>query len=877
MMERKEQVPQYSKAFFKWICKDGYFEELEGDLEEEFYRNVASKGENAAKWLYRKEILLMIRPSVIRKISRPTMSTSSGSMLNNYVKTAFRNIRKGALFSGINIIGLSLSMSVGLLLISGITYQMSFDQFHVNKDRSYRVITNLKDSYFGTRTYATTSVALADDFLKGHKLVDDVVRINSSFGGNASTGSKTLPLEGLFVDEDFFDLLSFNLVQGDYTSALSKPFSIILTERSAKLFFEDGEAFGKAIEVSGLGLFQVTGIVQNPPSNSHLQFSSLVSFSTIETLVVQDSLFLTHKDYNNLNAGYLYFSLVDEIDPKEIEMGLNSIAQNISSRYENQDFEYELQPLANIVPGRAMSNQIGPEMEFLVLIVFSVLAGIIIVSTCFNYTNLSVARALGRTKEIAIRKTMGGTRFQIFIQFIIEAIVISFLALVGATLISILLKPHIYSINADIQEMFSFDITPMVAIYFILFAITVGILAGFLPALILSKQETLKLLKGSDQFRFLRFLNLRKSLIIFQFSLSLICIISASIILKQFRYSINFDMGFDREQVLNVRLYETDPNFFIDEFSKIPEISTISMSSGYLGVGARSRYWMRNEKAQDSMVVNYLSISPGYLKTHSISLIAGRTFNENDFESSDELIVINEKFTKEFQLGTPEEAIGEVIYSPRNKAFRIIGVTKNFNYDRLRNPIGSFFFMNDPRQFNYANLKVISSDITNTMDKVDASWTKINEINKLNAEFYDDRVEEAYSFYKIALGIIGFVTTLTILIAFMGLLGIVIYTSKSRTKEVAIRKVLGAEEKGLVYLLSKSFIRMMIWATTISVGLTFAFFNFVVLPKETYRADLGFWDFGLGVIIIVGIGLITITTQTIRVARKNPVESIQNE
>lgn len=876
-MGQKQQVPKYSKAFFKWVCKDGYFEELEGDLEEEFYRNSENHGEREAKWIYRKEILLMIRPSVIRKVSKPSLMFSGAPMLNNYVKTAFRNIRKSALFSGINIVGLSLSMAVGLLLISGITYQMSFDQFHEKKDRTYRVITNLQDSYFGARTSATTSVALASDYFEGNRLVENIVRLNSSFGGNASTESKTLPIDGLFADEDFFNLFTFNLIQGDYSSALSKPFSIVLTERTAQLFFEEGEALGKGLEVSDLGLFQVTGVVKDPPSNSHLQFNSLVSYSTINALMVQDSLYLTHNEYDNLNAGYLYFSLIDDIDTKEIEMGINSIAQNISTRFENQDFAYELQPLTGIVPGKAMTNQVGPEMESLVLIIFSILAGIIILSTCFNYTNLSVARALGRTKEIAIRKTMGGSRFQIFTQFIIEAIVISMLALIAATLISMALKPQIYSISADIQEMFSFDITPFVAIYFVLFAITVGILAGFLPALILSRQETLKLLKGSDQFRFLRFLNLRKSLIIFQFSLSLICIISASVMLKQFRYSINFDMGFDREQVLNVQLYETDSNFFIDEFSKIPEVSTISMSSGYLGVGARSRYWMRNEKAQDSMVVNYLSISPGYLTSHNIPLVAGRTFNDYDFESSDELIIVNEKFTKVFQLGSPEESIGEVILSPRGKAFRIIGVTRDFNYDRLRNPIGSFFFMNDPNQFNYANLKVNSPDITATMDKVEASWATINGIHELNAEFYDDRVEEAYSFYKIALSIIGFVTTLTILIAFMGLLGIVIYTSKARKKEVAIRKVLGADERGLVYLLSRSFIRMMIWATTISVGITFAFFNFVVLPKEAYRASLGFWDFGLGVIIIVGIGLLTITTQTIRVARTNPVESIQNE
>lgn len=876
-MKREKGYPRYFEAFFEWLCKPGLFEELQGDLKEEFIANSKSKGAGRSKWIYRKEVILMIRPSVVKSLNEISVNIASGSMFNNYVKTAFRNIKKSTLFSGINIVGLSLSMAVGLLVISGIAYQLTFDQFHEHKERTYRVITQVDDSYFGLSTYATTSVALAEDFFDSKENIDKLVRINTDFGGAATTDSKTLSLNGMFADEDFFRLFSFRLIEGNPSSALSTPFSIVLTEEVAERFFDGGQAIGKSMDVAGIGLFQVTGVVENPPPNSHLQFSSLASFSTIETLASQDSLYINHNEYDNLNSGYLYLSVKENSSPVDLKTDLEAFSNTISTRFENREYKYSFQKLTSIVPGKSMVNQIGPEMELLVLIIFSVLAGIIILSTCFNYTNLSVARALSRTKEIAIRKTLGGTRSQVFLQFIIEAIIIALLGLVVAVCISIGLKPYIYSLSSDIQSMFSFDITLEVALYFILFAVGVGVLAGFIPALILSKQEALKLLKGSDQVKFLRFLNLRKSLIIFQFTLSLICVIIASIVMKQYEFSMNFDLGFDREQVLNVKLQGADQQLFMDEFSKIPEIKSISMSSGYLGVGARSRYWIKNDDIQDSTVINFLSINENYLSNHGIALIAGKNFSEFDNESIDELIIINEKFVEEFNLGSPGEAIGEVIFSPKNKPFRIIGVTSDFHYDRLRNPIGSFFFTFQSEYFQYANLKMNNSEIVSTMEKVETSWLNVNKIYELEAEFYDDRVEEAYSFYRIAFGIIGFVTTLTIFIACMGLLGIVIYTSQSRTKEVAIRKVLGADEKGLIYLLSRSFIGMMVWATGISVTLTFLLFQFVILPKEAYKATLGFWDFGLGIMIIVGIGLVTITTQTLKVARANPVDSIQRE
>ncbi len=877
-MEKKKIFPVHFESFFRWFCKPTLFEELQGDLEEQFILDIKSKGKRKAAWAYRKEVILMLRPSVMRNFKLNLYQLNSMPMLFNYIKTAVRNIRKGMLFSGINIVGLSLSMAVGLLVISGISYQFTFDQFHQKKEQIYRVITEVNDSYFGSRTYATAPAILASDFLNDQESIDKLVRISSGFGGKAKTESKALLLDGIYADKEFFDIFSFQLLEGDASNALDNPFSIVLTKEMESRFFDQESAIGKAIEIEDIGFFQVTGIVEDPPVNSHLRFNSLVSFSTLEALALSnESQNDALNSFENLNYGYIYLLVNDQSSVQGLENSLSVKSSIVNNQVKNKTYAYQLQALTDIVPGKALNNQIGPEMETLVLIIFSILAGVIIFSTCFNYTNLSLARALGRTKEIAVRKALGGSRFQVFLQFIVEAVVIALLALFVAILFSEALKPYIFSIDVAIRDTFSFKITMSVALYFLLFAVIVGVIAGFLPAIILSKQSALKLLKGADQFRFLRFINLRKGLIIFQFTLSLICIIVASVLVKQFQFSVDFDMGFDREQVLNIKLNGADQQIFRDEFSRIPEVKRISMSSGYLGVGARSKYWIQNPALGDSMVVDYLSVDHNYLINHNIPLLAGKNFDEFDSESRDELIIINEEFLKEFQLGMPLDAIGNVLTTPGNTTFRIIGVTSNFNYDRLRNPIKSFFFTYQPEYFQYANLKMNSPDIISGMEKVETSWEKVNQVYELDAVFYDDRVEEAYSFYKIALGIIGFVTLLTVLIACMGLLGIVVYTSKSRSKEVAIRKVLGAEEKGLVYLLSKNFIGMMIWATLVSVSITFPLFNFLVLPNEAYKADLGFWEFGFGVILIGSLGLITIISQTLRVARANPVDSIHKE
>ena len=877
-MRTNHHIPRFTKALFKALCNEDYYEELQGDIEEEFYLNIKEKGVRYAKWAFRREVFFLIRPSVIKRMAYPSLQLTTGSMLSNYIITAIRNIKKGALFSGINIVGLSLSMAVGLLLISGIAYVFSFDQFHENKHNTYRVITHVDDAYFGSELYATSSVALAPDFFDGHEGVEKAIRMNKRFGGIAYGNDKEIALSGLYADAGFFDIFSFELLSKASESVLHDPFSIVLSDQLAQRFFDDKNPIGEALDIEGVGVFQVTGVVETPPANSHMQFESLVSYSTLAALQNQGVVNQNYENYDNLNAGYVYVHLNGVSSKKEIEQGLNEHAAQISEQYPNQSYSYELQAITSIVPGISMYNQIGPEMETLVLIIFSILAGIIVLSTCFNYTNLSVARALSRTKEIAVRKTLGGTRSQVFLQFIIEAIVISLLALVFAVALSQLAKPYIYNIDVEIQQMFSFQVTPLVVLYFVIFAVIVGVLAGLLPALILSKQEAMDLLRGNKQFRLFRFLNLRKGLIIFQFTLSLVCIIVASITMKQFKFSTNFDLGFDRGQILNVQLQGVDHEVLKNELLRIPEVNHISMSSGILAVGNRNRRWISHTESQDSTLVNNLTIDSEYITNHAIPLLAGRNFSDTDYQNEERLIIANKKLLEEFNLGSPGEALGKYIYTPRSRvAYRIIGVTEDFHYDRLREPIGSFFFTTNPAVYNYANLKVSSSDMVATMAKIETAWENVNTAHDLEAEFYDERIEEAYSFYLIAFGVVGFVTLLTISIACMGLLGIVLYTSKSRTKEIAIRKVLGAEERGLVYLLSKNFIVMMAWATLISVTLTYVLFQMVILPNQAYSSTLTFWDFAVGVFIIVGIGLLTVTSQTMRVARANPVDAIQNE
>ena len=803
-------------------------------------------------------------------------------MFKNYFKTSVRSIARNKLFSAINVIGLAISMSVCLLMISFLSELFSYDKFHDNTDRLHRVMTTYQFLEEDPNDFASTSI------LVGTRLQEEipgieasVIMSRSSYGGDAVIGDKAVPLSGLWASKDFFKVFTaFPLLQGNMETALEAPNSIVLTEETAYKLFADADPMGQIIKLNEDESFTVTGIMAKPPHNSHFTFESLGSLVTYENerrKKPDDTYWI---NWNNIWSNYVYVLLDENTSPGQIDAGLVTINNDENAKSERVKIDTKLQNILSIMPGKSLSNNLGVSMESSVLWMLSGLTFIVILSAGFNYTNLSIARSLRRAKEVGVRKVVGATRRQIFSQFITEAILISLISLVFAILMFYLFKPSFLNIDGEIQEVARLHTTPTLFLYFIVFTIMVGVMAGFFPAVFLSKLQAVNTLKASGGTRKFKKVNMRKILIVIQFTLSLAFIISASIASRQYKYALAFDLGFKTENVLNVSLQGNDDKQMAAVFASIPEVADISKSLMIPSVGSRYGENMKYEDPMDSTTLYYNVIDENYIPLLQHEIIAGSNFEARPEQEQEESIILNEKALKRFNIGTPEEAIGKTIQLGRGSdtdKVVIRGVMKDFHYAQIENGIESFGFRYRPGDYDFLNLKVNSTDLVGTIKKLEAAWAEIDTVHEFSATFYDERIERAYAQYSIMFTIVGFLAFLTISIASLGLLGMAVYTAETRLKEISIRKVLGATEGNLVKLLTKGFMWLLVIAAAIAVPATYFLFDSVVLADSVNKQSIGAIELLSGVVLIFTIGLLTIGSQTWKAARSNPAETLRSE
>ena len=730
----------------------------------------------------------------------------------------------------------------------------------------------------GAKKAARVTKALAGHYAKAGVAAGDTIkefRLQEDEMPDAKIGDKTFPFNAPWVDNDFFKVFSFKLIRGDASSALIEPYSVILTDETAEKFFPGEDPMDQVVLMNDKN-YKVTGIVEKPPFNSHFKFSALISYSTYEQQQAEDEWWLS---WQNMWSNYAYFKLDRNADIEQIQSRLSSIAKDENGKQSAQQAKIYLgtQALTNIMSGPDMSNQIGESIGNQAIWILGVLAFVVILSAAFNYTNLSIARSLRRAKEVGVRKVVGATRKQVFTQFTIEACIISVFSLIIAYLLFFLLKPLFLNLNPEIQRSLRLDHDPTMLLFFLLFALGVGVSAGFIPSLFLSKLRAIQVLKDVSSTRLFSKINLRKVLIVVQFTLSLAFIISASIAFKQFKYALNYDLGFDTENVLNVNMAGNDPELTKAIFERIPEITDISMSSHILSTGNRYSNQVKSEDGLDSSSVYLSQIDHKYIPLMKHQLLAGTNFTAKDKVEKEETIIINETILKKFNLGTPEEAIGKTLKFGPETPLIIQGVVKNFNYATLDSKIDCFAFRHLPQNAQMLNLKIQSDNILATRTKIENAWLEFDEVHEFRGSFYDERIEAAYAEFSVMFTVIGFLAFITITISALGLLGMGVYTAETRLKEISIRKVLGASEGSLIKLLSKGFIWLLLIASLIAIPATYYLFDSVVLSGQVHRADIGALELSLGVIVIFIIGFTTIGSQTWKAAKSNPAQTLRSE
>ncbi len=871
--------PRWAVRLLNWYCKPSLVEDLEGDLHEYFVRNVAKRGPGIARLIYIIDVFKFFRLYTIREL-RLLQTLIHWIMLGSYIRTSGRNIVRNKLASFINVFGLSVSMAVGLLMIATIYDLNKYDKFNIHHDRIYRV--TAKFQYLddpNNDPFATTSLRAANAISDGFPGVESAAIFHSRFDADFTVNERTVPLGGFWANEAVFTVFSFNMVEGNPQTALKDPFSIVLTEKSAAKIFGDEPALGEQVVMNGDRAYTVTGIVEDLPHHSHIRFDMLLSLSTREIIITDKE---DENAWDNMWSTWVYLLLKPDTDHDYLQQNLNALCERENKTIENTTISLSLYPLVDIVTGEDQSNQIGLTIGGIVITILSGLAIVVILSACFNYTNLSIARTLRRSKEVGIRKTIGALRSHVILQFIVESVVISLLALVVAFGLFLLLRSHYISLENSFREMLVMELSPVLIGWFVLFAIVVGILAGTFPALFFSRLNAIQVLKNASAVPRFKWLTIRKALIVFQYTISIIAITLTTIMYKQYKHFLAFDLGFTTDNIVNVRLNGNKAELLQKEFAELTEVRAISKSSIVQSVG---NYWGMNVKNPsfplDSGTAFYNVVDENYIPIHNFKLIAGRNFQPVMADSATEKeVIINEQLLKRFNFGgkDPEKAIGETILVDR-KPLTIIGVVKDFSYSRANNVRNTkeVMFRYIPADFSYLNLKIHTDDWLVTHARMEAVWKKFDNVHPFDAKLYNDEIEQSFAGLKASMKVGGFLAFLVIAIASIGLLGMVIFTTETRLKEISIRKVLGASETGLLFLLSRGFFTLLLIAALIAVPITYLFFSQIMMRGVGNAAPVTAVELFAGVLVVVGIAVLMITSHTLKVTRTNPADVLKVE
>lgn len=864
--------PKLASRFLRWFCKPSLVEDIEGDLMEDFNDHIELKGLRRARIIYFWSVIRFLQPFAIKRMSSSKLNLI---MFRNYFKTSLRSIARNRLFSFINVFGLAVSMSVCLLMITILSEVKNYESFQENASDIYRITNSYQ--YMDMQEpslFASTSI------IAGKRLKEEIPGIEAAsimrrnFRGDFEFNNQKYALGGIWADENFFQVFSFEVIYGNPETALKEPKSLIVTDETAQKIFDRLDVVGETI-MKGEDPYQITAVVKNPPFNTHLRFQVLGSFSTLDQEQMERNASGWHS-WENMWMNYCYFRVQKDYPIEKIQASLSNISDDQNSREEYTNIQLGTQSLLNIMTGPEMSNELGTTIGSSALWILGALSFVVILSAGFNYTNLSIARSLRRSKEVGVRKVVGAKRGQIFSQFTMEACIISLFSLLVAYLLFHLIKPLFLSLSPNMPRMLSLEMTTETILYFLLFAILVGFLAGFLPSLVLSRLRAIQVLKTTSNTKLFSNMSLRKVLIVIQFTLTLGFIVSANIAYNQFKYAMNFDKGFEGNNILNVELAGNDPEQVKAIFESIPEVKSIAMSAMTLGTGERWGDGLKYRDNYDSTTLYYSSIDQNYLPMLGHELLAGTNFQVSPISGKESELIVNEATLKFFNLGDPQDALGEKLKVGPDW-LTIIGVVKDFHYAPIDQPIECFGFRQRLEDIQYLNLEISSTDLPATMDKLKSAWDDYDTVHPFEAKFYSEHLAKAYDRYQLIFSIVSFLAFVCVSIAALGLLGMGVYTAETRLKEISIRKVLGASEGSLVQLLVKGFMVLLLIASAIALPATYYLFDSVILANQVNRISIGINELGLGVVFVFIIGFFTISSQIWRAARANPSTTLRNE
>jgi putative ABC transport system permease protein len=804
-------------------------------------------------------------------------------MLKSILLTAIRNMKRNLAFTAINLIGLSVAMSLGMLIILVVKEQYTFDNFHRDSDRIYRVNTMALRTDGNREPYASSPLPVGRALKEEYSFTEQLVRINRSLNGDAIFGDVNVPLHGLIVEPAFLEVFNFPLERGNPHTALNETGSLILTHESAKKIFGTQEPLGQTLTLTGYGEFVITGVLKEFASKTHFEFEALASFAALTAFEKDGVVSASLDNWNNYYQNYNYIKLREGHSPTEVEKALHEINKKhyTGLKLETRDrgYEFYLHPLSEITPGPELSNQMGNGLPETLSTIMSVLAGIVMIMACFNYTNLMIAKSLSRAREIGVRKIVGAIRWQIFVQFVGEAIVFSLFALAFSYLLLQFLKPAFMQLH--ITQEFSVNLREDLWIYgiFLLFAALIGMVAGVLPAGYLSAFRPASVLKDASNLKVYSRLTFRKILMITQFTLSIVFVIVVLVIYRQIDFMMNKDLGISDRNILNVRLQGMEFQKLATELEKVPGVQNIGGVSHALGTWADGSNDYKRLRQDESFVMRDFIVNENYLANIEAIFLAGGNFGSSADGALKNQVIINEQALKMFGFPDPVSALGQSVYVEDSIMLLVKGVVKDFHFRPITSQIGpvAFRFSSSP-QLNILSAKIGSDKKEEVVASLIPIWKRLDPVHPLEYKMMEAEIDQAYvdaGFLDI-LSIVGYIALLAISLSCLGMLGMAMYASQIRVKEIGVRKVMGASVTNITLLLSRSFLWMIGVAIVIGTPISF-FLGGLFLDNYAYRTQITTGLMLAGISIIVLIGLLTICSQTVKAAITNPVKSLRYE
>ncbi len=793
-------------------------------------------------------------------------------MLKNYLKVAFRVIKRQSSYSFINIAGLTIGMTCSILILMWVRDEVSFDKFHANIDTLYRVV--IEEQYSDHTEYCAIT---AGPYAEGFKNDFPEVIKATALGYRSNLLVKYNELEFYerrfyFAQQDFFEIFSFDLLRGDPETVLADPLSVVLTKTTAEKYFGEKDPVGEIINIDNSLDFLITGIVEDPPGNSSIKFDFIAPFVTLQKEYYGEN--------STTNWGLCAFQTFIQLAENTSVVDFNNkIYEYLLTKMDETNDKLFLQPLERM---HLYSNYDSDNegrlgiSDIRYVYIFMTLAVFILVIACINFMNLATAKSGSRAKEVGMRKVAGANRANLIKQFLGETILLSLTAsLLAVALVEVLLPGFNElsgkNINIGIAD------NGIVYLYFIFIAFFTGIISGSYPAFYLSGFQPVKIIKGVFRIESNRS-GFRRILVVTQFSISIILIISAVILSNQLDFIRSSNLGYSRDNIIYVRFtgdvrdrYPT----IKEEYLKNPYVVNVTASQAIpvdIGNSPGSPDW-EGKTPEDDMPIMFNMVDFDYIETFGMEMVEGRSFSkEFTSDAESETFIVNEEAVRLMRM---EDPVGKSFGFWGNIG-TIAGVVKDFNFQSLHNQIKPFCICIYPPYFRFMHIKIDAENVSEAIGSLEDTWKSINPDYPFEYHFLDEDYETMYRSEQRLSKLLNYFTFIGIFISCLGLIGLASYTAERRTKEVGVRKVLGASVFNIIRLLSSEFFVLVLISNVFAWPTAYYFLN-LYLENFAYRINIDWSVFIIAGLLTMLTALITVSFQAVKAAVTNPVESLRNE